>query len=411
MVTAGPDLVLSPGNLLNLFPFYLLVNSSLIVDSCGRSMEKLHSTCVGEPFTSGFELVRPMEPKLDFTVFSELVSRLIIFKTINGSQPGTIFKGQVEYLQDSRQFLFTGTPWFNSIQELRLSRLNINDFPHNNPTVELLYQLKTQEVINQDLNQLVSTISEQKDTLKKGEEQILNSLQKERELSQIKSNFVSLASHEFRTPLACIRSSIELMQLNLSRPGMSLNNIVRHQNNILSEVDHLSALIDEVLTVGKIESNTFTCKKELLELDVVLSRVISNTSRIQDDGRSVTVLVEGNSNLIQADPLLLNHILTNLISNSLKYSKGCLQPVITIIYRKEDLQIKIKDFGIGIPQAQQGKIFQAFFRAENVYQVPGTGLGMFITKSFVGLHGGEISFTSDAKNGTEFSIILPQVCC
>jgi signal transduction histidine kinase len=253
----------------------------------------------------------------------------------------------------------------------------------------------------------VEKINEQKNKLKKGEDLILNSLQKERELNQLKSNFVSIASHEFRTPLAVIRSSIELMQINIMRPGVPLNNIEKHVNNVLSEVDHLSELIDEVLTVGKIESNSLTCKKEAIDLHSFLLKIINSVHSIQNDGRSVTVNSLGIAQPLMADTLLLSHILNNLLSNAFKYSKGKNQPIVTILYEKDDLQIRVKDFGVGIPFDEQGKIFQAFFRAENVHQLPGTGLGMFITKSFIDLHGGQISFKSIPEKGTEFTIWIP----
>ena len=408
MVTVKP-LLFSTENLNCLFPFHILINSDLIIESTGNSMIKLCGNYISKPFTDCFQLIRPVEVHVNFAILGRLVNKLLLFKVTSLQNSITIVKGQFTYFDDKQRLLFTGTPWFNSIEELRSTDLMISDFPHHNPTVDLLHMLKTQEIINQDLEQLIITINEQKNKLKIGEEQILNSLQKERELSELKSNFVSFASHEFRTPLACIRSSVELTQLTLAKATPQLSNISKHQNNIISEVDQLCELIDEVLIVGKIESNNFLCKKEATDLHFVLRKIIKNIDLIQDDKRSVTLIASKTNKIIMADPLLLNHIFNNLISNSLKYSKGEKQPEVTIKYNNNEVQLKIKDFGIGIPLQQQAKIFQAFFRADNVNQIAGTGLGLFITKNCIALHGGHISFKSIPKKGTEFLMTLPLV--
>ena len=407
MVNTSQSLTLSKENINRLFPFHLFINNQLIIENCGSSVQKLHGNCINNLFTESFQLMRPVEVNITFKVLCGLVNKLVLIKTDNGKDTATLIKGQFTYIEEDEKLFFTGIPWFNSIEELRKTGLTVNDFPHNNPTIDLLYLLKTEEIINQDLNQLVSTISEQKNKLKKGEEQILVSLHKEKELNQLKSNFVSLASHEFRTPLACIRSSIELLQINLSRPSSQLKDTARHHNNIISEIDNLSKLIDEVLTVGKIESDTFSCKKEVVNLTLTLLKIIDNLNNIQDDERVITFIGDTNFLPVMADPLLLKHILNNLISNSFKYSKGKKPPVVKIIYEKTKVSVQIVDFGIGIPYNQQGKIFQAFFRAENVEQIKGTGLGMFITKNFVELHGGQISFKSIPNEGTEFLMSLP----
>lgn len=370
-------------------------------------MKKLNPYCIEKLFTDCFELIRPVEDHVDKLMIHELVNQLVLLKISTGPDSSLLIKGQFTYIEGDQKLFFTGTPWFNSIEGLRKTNLMMNDFPHHNPTVDLLHLLKTEEIINQDLSRLVETINEQKNKLKKGEEQILISLQKERELNQLKSNFISLASHEFRTPLACIRSSIELLQINLTRPDSLLHHTIRHHNNILTEVDRLSELIDEVLTVGKIESDTLTCKKEVLDLSQFSKNIINNLVHYQNDERSVSLIMNRESSIIMADPLLLKHILNNLLSNSLKYSKGRKQPVLELIVQKKQVHIKIKDFGIGIPYDQQASIFQVFFRADNALQIEGTGLGMFITKNFIELHEGQISFKSSPGKGTEFIVSLP----
>lgn len=407
MVNTFPNFKVSKDQLNVLFPFHLLINKELVIVSFGRSMEKLQGNCIHKKFSESFSLIRPIVAEINFSALSTLINKLVLIKLISGNNEGIMMKGQFSNFE-SREFLvFTGTPWFNTIESLRAAALLISDFPHHNTTVDLLHLIKSQEITNEDLKRSLETISEQKNTLKSGEEQILLALQKERELNQLRSNLVSFASHEFRTPLACIRSSIELMQINLNRPGTSILNTIKHQKNILAEVDQLSELIDKFLTAGKIEANTFTCKKESLDLYPIFLDIIENQVQIQEDQRSVTLIAETEHWPLMADPLLLKHIFKNLISNALKYSAGAEQPVVTILYTEENVKIRVKDFGEGIPCNQQGKIFQAFYRADTTHHIQGTGLGLFITRNFTELHGGSISFLSVPQAGTEFTVTLP----
>lgn len=406
MVTKHSPLLFSSSHLNILFPFHVLINSDFIIESCGKSMIKLSGDYTDKLFSACFQLIRPRDVDLNFYELCTLANQLLLLKALNGDSSAIIIKGEITYFENEQKLLFTGTPWFNAIEELRTFKLMISDFPHNNPTVDLLHLLKTQEIINQNLNQLIITINGQKNKLKNGEEQILISLKKEKELNQLKSNFISFASHEFKTPLACIRSSIELMQIILTEPLPQLPRTIKHLNNIELEVDQLSKLIDEVLIIGKQDSNIFSCKKVPINLYAVLQNIINTITQIQDDKRSVTLIANDTSSLIMADPHLLSQIFNNIISNALKYSKGKKQPVVTIVYFRNEVQILIKDFGIGIPFQQQAEIFQAFFRAENTNQIEGSGLGLFITKNFIELHGGSISFKSLPEKETIFTVGL-----
>ena len=406
MVTKHSSLLFNNSHLNILFPFHVLINKDFIIEACGKSMKKFSGDHTDKLFSTCFQLIRPCEEDLNFYTLCNLANQLLLLKALNGDSSAIIIKGEITYFEKEQKLLFTGTPWFNAVEELKTFKLMISDFPHNNPTVDLLHLLKTQEIINQDLNQLIITINGQKNKLKNGEEQILITLKKERELNQLKSNFISFASHEFKTPLACIRSSIELIQIILTEPLPQLPRTIKHLNNIELEVDQLSKLIDEVLIIGKQDSNIFSCKKVPTNLYAVIQNIINTITQIQDDKRSVTLIANDTSRLIMADPHLLNQIFNNIISNALKYSKGKKQPVVTIMYFKNEVQIIIQDFGIGIPSQQQAEIFQAFFRAENTNQIEGTGLGLFITKNFIELHGGSISFKSLPQKDTIFTVGL-----
>jgi PAS domain S-box-containing protein len=264
--------------------------------------------------------------------------------------------------------------------------------------------------IHDNNNKMIGIVTSSRviDIRKQAEENILNTLHKERELNQLKSNFVNLASHEFRTPLACIRSSLELLELSASRSQNPLVDIARHANNIFTEVDRLSMLIDEVLTVGKIESSSFSCKKEAIIIDDLIKDKIKELEAVQPDGRKIKIISDEYIGQVMNDPLLMGLVLSNLISNAFKYSTGSKEPELKLSSTKSSYTIKIKDFGIGIPFDQQSKIFQAFYRAENVIGIKGTGLGMFITKYFIELHKGTLKFKSIPEKGTEFIVTLPK---
>lgn len=245
------------------------------------------------------------------------------------------------------------------------------------------------------------------DIRKKAEEQILMSLQKEKELNQMKSNFVGLASHQIRTPLSSIRSSAEILAVKALRSSESKEIIAKYTNNICSEVDRLSILIDEVLTVSKIESHSFECKKKEVNINQLIMKVVTENEKNQPDASKISVKMPRKKEIVLADPLLLEHALGNLISNALKYSVGKPSPKVELIFNDTGkYEIRIRDFGLGIPFESQHKIFEAFHRAENVSNIKGTGLGMFIAKYLIELHGGQINFESKPNEGTLFVVTL-----
>ena len=244
------------------------------------------------------------------------------------------------------------------------------------------------------------------DIRKKAEEQILMSLQREKELSQMKSNFVGLASHQIRTPLSSIRSSAELLAMKAIKNSEHKELISKYTNNIWSEVDRLSLLIDEVLTVSKIESHAFECKKREININHLLRKVTTEIENSQSDNRKVQLKLSRKKEIVMADPLFLEHALGNLISNAIKYSPGKASPKVELNFSANKYEIKVRDFGLGIPYESQSKIFHAFHRAENVSNIKGTGLGMFIAKYLIELHGGSIGFVSKPNEGTIFTVTL-----
>jgi len=240
----------------------------------------------------------------------------------------------------------------------------------------------------------------------KAEVQILLAIEKERELNDLKSNFVSLASHEFRTPLAIMRSSVELSEIHITKNRLETPYLLKHIKTITNEIDQLNELIEKVLTLGRIDSKASICKKEQVDLVSLIADAIGSIEKIQKDERTIGFSIRGTPRVVMADPLLLSHAITNLLSNAFKYSLKRPTPQIALIFNDNNYQIIVTDFGIGIPINAQNKVSDAFYRADNVGTIKGTGLGIFIAKKFIELHKGSLSFTSIPTGGTVFNVQL-----
>lgn len=240
------------------------------------------------------------------------------------------------------------------------------------------------------------------------EHQLLASLEKERQLNQLKSKFVSMASHEFRTPMTTIKSSAELASIYLeSDENLNLPKARKHIQNIDEEIDRLSNLINDILILGKIESETFVLTKTKNDIAKILKEIIRKQCDLQTDNRKIEFTVTGDPQLMEFDKVFMILIFENLISNAFKYSKGKKGPLIQVNYGIESVEIKIIDYGIGIPKEEQSQMFKSFFRASNVKNIKGTGIGLVLVHYFIELHGGEVSFESIQNVGTTFNISLP----
>lgn len=252
-----------------------------------------------------------------------------------------------------------------------------------------------------DLNYRIITSSREISDRKKTEEILMNSLNKERELNDLKSLFVNVASHEFRTPLATIRTSTEIIQMIDKEKNP---HILKHVNIISSQIDRITNLMNEILIVGKIESNKLSANKERINIMELVKNCVESQNALQKDGRRIKFSIFGSPQAVNVDPLHLSLIVDNLSSNALKYSKGRPNPIVELNFKEAFFEIKIQDFGIGIPLEGRNKIFNTFYRANNVGRIEGTGLGLVIAKNLVELNGGKLKFESEENIGSTFII-------
>jgi signal transduction histidine kinase len=243
------------------------------------------------------------------------------------------------------------------------------------------------------------------DDRKRAEAELLTAVQREKELSEMKSKFVATASHEFRTPLATMLSSAELLEHYSESLGQD------EKRNLLQTIQtgakRMSEMIDDVLTMGRAESGVLKLNLGPTNLRELCSRVVAEFRIAQ--GKQHIITLDDRFDRLEAmmDERLLRHILNNLLSNAVKYSAPGTEVTFSLERREEKAAIEIQDRGIGIPPEDQPRMFESFQRASNVENRPGTGLGLAIVKKAVELHGGEISLKSAVGSGTRFTVTLP----
>lgn len=245
-------------------------------------------------------------------------------------------------------------------------------------------------------------LKESLEDLKKAEQEILKSLEKEKELGELKSRFVSMASHEFRTPLTTVLSSANLISKYTESDQQASRE--KHIDRIRKSVENLTNILNDFLSLEKLESGLQKVEREEVNPRSLIDDLIDEMDNNLKNGQQIKV--QGEASIIQTDAHILRNILINLVSNAIKYSNE--NDTIEIsIESGESLLIHVKDQGIGIPVEEQKRLFQRFFRAGNATNIQGTGLGLNIVKKYVQLISGKISFESEEGNGSIFTISLP----
>jgi signal transduction histidine kinase len=237
------------------------------------------------------------------------------------------------------------------------------------------------------------------------EEELRHALAKEKELSDLKSRIISVVSHEYRTPLATILSSTELLE-HYSHNWQEEKK-QRHFQRIESSVHHLTRLVNDVLMFSKAEAGKLEFNPVPLDVVEFCRDLIEELQLTAQKQHRINFRCLGIQQDAYLDEKLLRQILSNLLSNALKYSpKGGLIQV-DLIFEENTLTFRIQDEGIGIPTKDQAQLFDTFYRSSNVGTISGTGLGLAIVKRCVNIHQGQIVVESEEEVGTTFTVILP----
>ena len=238
---------------------------------------------------------------------------------------------------------------------------------------------------------------------KKAEEDLKTALEKANELSELKSNFVSMASHEFRTPLSTILSSAYLIEKYITADEQPKRE--KHLHRIISSVNMLTDILNDFLSVGKIEEGKIQVKLSEFNIENFIGLIVEEIKDNLKKKQEISYKHEGKSEVV-LDPSLLKHIVMNLVSNASKFSpeNTCIE-MKTSVSDKEFI-LSIKDHGIGISKVDQQHLAERFFRGANASNIQGTGLGLHIVSKYADLMNGSLSYESELGKGTEFIITV-----
>lgn len=234
--------------------------------------------------------------------------------------------------------------------------------------------------------------------------ELTQALEREKALSELKSRFMSIASHEFRTPLSTILSSTSLIE-KYNKEEQEENR-KKHTGRIKSAVKNLTDILTDFLSLDKLEQGQVKLVKEPLSLYELSTELIDELNGILKTGQAIHLTYNGGTDIIQ-DKKILRNVLLNLLSNAIKYSNEYNGIYLIIDINDGIVAITVKDEGIGIPEEEQKNLFEKFYRAKNAAGIQGTGLGLNIVKRYIELLDGNITFVSKHNEGTTFTITFP----
>jgi signal transduction histidine kinase len=240
--------------------------------------------------------------------------------------------------------------------------------------------------------------------LEKSQQELSEALDKEKQLNEIKSRFVSMASHEFRTPLTTVLSSASLLSKYTS--GDDQDKRDKHIERIKSSVNNLNDILEDFLSLGKLSEGRIEVRKEPVNIKQLVEDTVDEMKALSKKGQHFVLKCAGDCEA-NTDKKLLKNILINLIGNAIKFSDEDLP--ITISGKKAGsyMLMSVSDKGIGISEEDQQHLFSSFFRAANALNIQGTGLGLHIVKRYVDLLGGSAHVTSELGKGTTITFSIP----
>lgn len=264
---------------------------------------------------------------------------------------------------------------------------------------------RAQQRVEQLNAELEDKVEERTAALRQREAELQRALGKERELNELKSRFLSMASHEFKTPLSTVLSSVELIEMY--EEGDQQPKRQRHADRIKQAVGQLTEVLDDFLSLSKLEQGVITVNPRTVDLQAIVATSIESAEGQLKAGQTIVMELADEPRRFATDPKLLRHILTNLLSNAAKYSPPNAEIIIRSALDEGDCCVSVIDRGIGIPAEDQAHLFERFFRARNVENVKGTGLGLNIVANYARLLGGAMEFTSKLGEGSTFTIRIP----
>jgi len=266
--------------------------------------------------------------------------------------------------------------------------------------------------LNQELEQKVQArtnmLKETMTALQHSKEELSAALQNEKDLGELKSRFVTMASHEFRTPLSTILSSAFLIE-KYNAPGDEVKRF-KHTERIKNAVADLKNILEDFLSLGKLDEGLVTARMELFTAGACQQEIQGTISELEvslKSNQKINFVAVGNEE-VMLDKVMLKNIVTNLISNAIKFSPDDAEINVCAFFNTGEFSLMVKDAGIGIPGADLDHLFNRFFRAGNAVNIQGTGLGLHIVARYLELMHGTIEVQSELDKGTTFTIHIPQ---
>lgn len=235
-------------------------------------------------------------------------------------------------------------------------------------------------------------------------------IEKEKELNNLKSHFIHITSHELRTPLAVIMSSAEILEMCLDpqtakqTEGISMDGFT---SGIIKEVNRITETLNEMMMVGKIEKGNIKYKPEWTDVREYLNIIAGELYLPYKDGRKLEMEIDADVNEVYFDPTLMRHAIVNLLNNAFKFSAGQQAPLLKVFKKEENICIQVNDYGIGIPEEEEKMLFNSFFRASNVGNIAGTGIGLMVVDHVMKLHNGTTEVISKKNAGASFTLAIP----
>jgi PAS domain S-box-containing protein len=240
--------------------------------------------------------------------------------------------------------------------------------------------------------------------LEQSQEELSEALDKERQLSEIKSRFVSMASHEFRTPLSTVLSSASLLSRYTTTDDQPRRD--RHIEKIKASVKHLNDLLDDFLSLGKLDEGKVGAEFGELNLQETISDTIDEMKGLVKKNQYIEYEHLGKE-IIESDKKMIKNIMINLVSNAIKFSDEGKSVYVRSMVKDEEAVVSVRDEGIGISKEDQAHLFSSFFRGKNALNIQGTGLGLHIVKRYLDLLGGEVDLKSELGKGTIITFTIP----
>ncbi len=283
----------------------------------------------------------------------------------------------------------------------------INDLTKKLEADKTIQQLKGEldQRVKESTRSLHATVDQLSRQIKENERkdaELIKALENEKEMNALKSRFVSIASHEFRTPLSGILASTYLLSKYTKESDQPQRD--KHIKRILSSANLLNEVLSDFLSVDKMEQENFRPNPTLFDIGVLVTEIIQNLQHMLKPGQEIDYNQECDNDIAFLDTSMLHHILTNLLSNAIKYSPENSKIELSVVRKSDDCILRVKDHGIGIPQPEQENLYKRFFRSTNAAHIQGTGLGLNIVKKYVDVLDGTIDCKSEENKGTEFIV-------